>query len=125
MKAELTLTSASASLKSIRRCGKVGRLGPSSDANAACAVHCRYCFRRQYPYEESPRSAADWQNAIDQLATDPAIDEVILLARRFGSANSPSFVNGILDKIAKTKPEMPKPVVEPVAPVELAVPLVP
>ena len=54
-----------------------------------------------------------------------AIDEVILLARRFGSANSPSFVNGILDKIAKTKPELPKPVVEPVAPVELASPLVP
>lgn len=30
-----------------------------------------------------------------------AIDEVIELARRFGSADSPSFVNGILDKIVK------------------------
>jgi N utilization substance protein B len=30
-----------------------------------------------------------------------AIDEVIELARRFGSADSPGFVNGILDKIVK------------------------
>src|SRR3954447_7585679 len=26
----------------------------------ACAVHCRYCFRRHFPYEESPRSIANW-----------------------------------------------------------------
>jgi L-lysine 2,3-aminomutase len=43
----------------------------------ACAVHCRYCFRRQYPYSESPRSPTDWQPAIDHIATDPTIDEVI------------------------------------------------
>jgi EF-P beta-lysylation protein EpmB len=44
----------------------------------ACAVHCRYCFRREYPYSESPRSPADWQPAIDKLAADPSIDEAIL-----------------------------------------------
>lgn len=44
----------------------------------ACAVHCRYCFRREYPYSESPRSPADWQPAIDRLAADSTIDEVIL-----------------------------------------------
>jgi EF-P beta-lysylation protein EpmB len=44
----------------------------------ACAVHCRYCFRRQYPYSESPRSPDDWQPAIDRLAADPTLDEVIL-----------------------------------------------
>jgi EF-P beta-lysylation protein EpmB len=44
----------------------------------ACAVHCRYCFRRQYPYSESPRSPADWQPAIDRIADDSTIDEVIL-----------------------------------------------
>jgi EF-P beta-lysylation protein EpmB len=41
-------------------------------------VHCRYCFRRQYPYSESPKSPADWQPAIDRIAEDPTIDEVIL-----------------------------------------------
>jgi EF-P beta-lysylation protein EpmB len=44
----------------------------------ACAVHCRYCFRRHYPYSASPRSADDWQPAIDQIAADAAIEEVIL-----------------------------------------------
>jgi len=44
----------------------------------ACAVHCRYCFRREYPYSESPRSPADWQPAIDRIAADPTIDEAIL-----------------------------------------------
>ena len=27
----------------------------------ACAVHCRYCFRRHFPYDEAPRSSDDWQ----------------------------------------------------------------
>src|SRR5262245_18392681 len=44
----------------------------------ACAVHCRYCFRRNYPYSESPRSIDDGQPALDRLAADPAIDEVLL-----------------------------------------------
>jgi EF-P beta-lysylation protein EpmB len=46
----------------------------------ACAVHCRYCFRRHYPYSESqaPRSAAAWQPAIDAIAADASLREVIL-----------------------------------------------
>ena len=34
-----------------------------------CAVHCRYCFRRHYPYGEEPASAEDWTPAIDALHT--------------------------------------------------------
>lgn len=44
----------------------------------ACAVHCRYCFRRHYPYSEGPRSAADWQPALDELAKDPNLEEILL-----------------------------------------------
>jgi EF-P beta-lysylation protein EpmB len=44
----------------------------------ACAVHCRYCFRRDFPYSESPKSPDDWQPAIDQIAADKSIDEMIL-----------------------------------------------
>jgi EF-P beta-lysylation protein EpmB len=44
----------------------------------ACAVHCRYCFRRHFPYEDSPRSLADWQPALDEIASDLSIHEVIL-----------------------------------------------
>ncbi len=47
-------------------------------ATGACAVHCRYCFRRAYPYSDSPKAPADWQPAIDRLAADPTIDEAIL-----------------------------------------------
>lgn len=43
-----------------------------------CAVHCRYCFRRYFPYSEGPRSLADWQPALDEIAADPSIREVIL-----------------------------------------------
>lgn len=44
----------------------------------ACAIHCRYCFRREYPYSESPKSAADWQSALDRIGADSSIDEIIL-----------------------------------------------
>jgi EF-P beta-lysylation protein EpmB len=43
-----------------------------------CAVHCRYCFRRHYPYGEEPRGLAQWEPALELLAGDPTIDEVIL-----------------------------------------------
>ena len=44
----------------------------------ACAVHCRYCFRRHFPYHQTPRSPDDWQPALDQIAADRSIDEVVL-----------------------------------------------
>jgi L-lysine 2,3-aminomutase len=43
-----------------------------------CAIHCRYCFRRHFPYDETPRSLADWQPAIDEIASDESVHEVIL-----------------------------------------------
>lgn len=43
-----------------------------------CAVHCRYCFRRAYPYQQEPRSLAQWQPAIDYVAARRDIREVIL-----------------------------------------------
>lgn len=43
-----------------------------------CAVHCRYCFRRHFPYDEAPRSLADWRPAIDEIAADESVREVIL-----------------------------------------------
>jgi EF-P beta-lysylation protein EpmB len=43
-----------------------------------CAIHCRYCFRRHYPYDEEPKSLAAWQPAIRHIAEDASIHEVIL-----------------------------------------------
>lgn len=44
----------------------------------ACAVHCRYCFRREYPYQEEPHRLADWQPALDEISADSTVTEVIL-----------------------------------------------
>jgi len=44
----------------------------------ACAVHCRYCFRRHFPYAEVESAPPAWDGAIDRIASDPAISEVIL-----------------------------------------------
>jgi EF-P beta-lysylation protein EpmB len=46
----------------------------------ACAVHCRYCFRRHYDYgqEQSESGAARWSEALGHIATDATIREIIL-----------------------------------------------
>ena len=43
-----------------------------------CAVHCRYCFRRHYPYGDEPRRLDDWRPAIEALCADNSIHEAIL-----------------------------------------------
>jgi EF-P beta-lysylation protein EpmB len=45
---------------------------------SACAAHCRYCFRREYPYADSRAGMDEWQPALAYLAGDPSIREVIL-----------------------------------------------
>ena len=44
----------------------------------ACAVHCRYCFRRHFPYGEHRLDEEQWQRVLEYLAADPSIDEVLL-----------------------------------------------
>ncbi len=43
-----------------------------------CAIHCRYCFRRHFPYSDDQPGTRDWQPALDYLAADRSIREVIL-----------------------------------------------
>ena len=44
----------------------------------ACAVHCRYCFRRQFPYGEANLSRENWNQALDYLRENPDVHEIIL-----------------------------------------------
>jgi len=44
----------------------------------ACAVNCRYCFRRHYPYEQKVPGLSHWQSALDYIANDDTIYEIIL-----------------------------------------------
>lgn len=45
---------------------------------SACGIHCRYCFRRHYPYRDHTLSASNAMDAIDQIRSDHTIHEVIL-----------------------------------------------
>ncbi|MDW8373967.1 MAG: radical SAM protein, partial [Planctomycetota bacterium] len=47
-------------------------------ATGACAVHCRYCFRRHFPYGEEHAGADRWRAALAALAADPGLRELIL-----------------------------------------------
>jgi EF-P beta-lysylation protein EpmB len=47
-------------------------------ATGSCAVHCRYCFRREYPYGQEPRRLEDWGPAFEAVAADESLHEVIL-----------------------------------------------
>lgn len=47
-------------------------------ATGSCAIHCRYCFRRHFPYAEETAAAAGWHEAVDAIRADASIDEVIL-----------------------------------------------
>lgn len=44
----------------------------------ACAVNCRYCFRRHFPYEDNMPGQYSWSHVLDYINENPAIDEVIL-----------------------------------------------
>lgn len=47
-------------------------------ATGACGVHCRYCFRRHFPYGAETASNSHWQNALAAIRMDSSIHEVIL-----------------------------------------------
>ncbi len=42
-----------------------------------CAVNCRYCFRRHFPYPEHQNNKARWQQALDYIARQSEVNEVI------------------------------------------------
>ncbi|MDC9726054.1 MAG: EF-P beta-lysylation protein EpmB [Gammaproteobacteria bacterium] len=44
----------------------------------ACAIHCRYCFRRHFPYGDSNPLAKQWQQTVQALNNDHHLNEVIL-----------------------------------------------
>ena len=46
-------------------------------ASPKCDIHCRYCFRRHFPYQEQTNQR-HWQQAIKAIAQDSSIHEVIL-----------------------------------------------
>jgi len=44
---------------------------------AGCAINCRYCFRRHFPYQDNSPNKKRWQSALDYIAAHDEISEVI------------------------------------------------
>lgn len=42
-----------------------------------CAINCRYCFRRHFPYQLNTPGRQQWQAALDYIRADGSIEEVI------------------------------------------------
>lgn len=43
----------------------------------ACAINCRYCFRRHFPYADNRAGGGAWQKIVTYIASDISIREVI------------------------------------------------
>ena len=62
--------------------------------HGACAVHCRYCFRREFPYAESVSRTQSWEPALRYIENDDSIQEVLL------SGGDPlTLTDGVLDQL--------------------------
>lgn len=46
--------------------------------SGGCAINCRYCFRRHFPYSDNRNSRDEWLQALEHIANDTSISEVIL-----------------------------------------------
>lgn len=68
----------------------------------ACAVNCRYCFRRHFPYAEENARSGHWQPALQYIGDDSSITEVIL------SGGDPLSLNDhTLSALAKALQQIP------------------
>lgn len=46
--------------------------------NISCAIHCRYCFRRYFPYRENHNSKINWKQSLYYIKQHTEINEIIL-----------------------------------------------
>ncbi len=71
-------------------------------ASGSCAVNCRYCFRRHFPYGEEIAAAAQWREALAHVRGDTSIRELIL------SGGDPlSLATHKLEELTRSLADMP------------------
>ncbi|MBF0134369.1 MAG: KamA family radical SAM protein [Magnetococcales bacterium] len=61
----------------------------------ACPIHCRYCFRRHDSFGDIPKEMGEWQPALEWIARDTAIREVI-----FSGGDPLMLANGQLAELS-------------------------
>lgn len=71
----------------------------------ACAINCRYCFRRHFPYHENQSSKKNLNIALNYIATHPELDEIILSGGDplMAKDNEIAFLISELEKIPHIK----------------------
>ncbi|OYP33929.1 EF-P beta-lysylation protein EpmB [Rhodopirellula sp. MGV] len=67
--------------------------------HGACAVHCRYCFRREFPYSELNAQKSKWAPALDYIRNDATIEEVLLSGGDPLTLSDASLA-GLIDELA-------------------------
>jgi len=71
-------------------------------AHQACGVHCRYCFRRHFPYQAIESAGTRWGHALEVLASDASIEEIIL------SGGDPLVLtDSVLEKLLRELSQIP------------------
>ncbi len=67
--------------------------------SGACAINCRYCFRRTFSYADNNPGSIGWDKVIDYLASDSSISEIIYSGGDPLTAND-IFLSKLTAKIA-------------------------
>ena len=68
----------------------------------ACVVHCRFCFRRHFPYQDPAAALDRWEPALARIAADSSVREVIL------SGGDPlTLTDGQLQRLVDRLAEIP------------------
>ena len=70
-------------------------------ASGVCAVHCRFCFRRHFPYVQAVSKHA-WSGVLGQISAETSIEEVI-----FSGGDPLTTRDGRLAEIAQQLAEIP------------------
>jgi len=71
-------------------------------ASGSCAINCRYCFRRHFPYGDEMAAAGQWRQALEHMRQDSSISELIL------SGGDPlSLATSKLEELSRGLAELP------------------
>ena len=70
--------------------------------SGGCAINCRYCFRRHFPYAENNPGRQQWPDTLEYIANDNSISEVI-----FSGGDPLAASNSLLAGLVKQLEEIP------------------
>ncbi len=71
-------------------------------ASGSCAINCRYCFRRHFPYGDEMAAAGQWRQALEHVRQDTSINELIL------SGGDPlALATGKLEELSRGLADLP------------------